>query len=113
MCAAWNSPGYQELERLVALLAAEVRPLYRAVVAMYVYPRFVRRAVCPRCGHVTSPAAVGELHRDGHRKSTAYVARMVWVPLYPIEERRLSDAVAWLRTAGTASRSFPTSSCLW
>jgi hypothetical protein len=55
MCRAWNAPSYQELERLLPLLSVEARPLYRALVGMYVYPRFVRRAVCPKCGTVAEP----------------------------------------------------------
>ena len=46
MCSAWNAPGYQEFERLLPILRLTARPLYRAVVGVYVYPRFVRRAVC-------------------------------------------------------------------
>jgi hypothetical protein len=50
MCSAWNHPSYQELERLLPLLGYDMRRLYRAVMGTYVYPRFVCRAVCPRCG---------------------------------------------------------------
>jgi hypothetical protein len=60
MCRAWNAPGYQELERLLPLLSVEARQLYRALVGTYVYPRFVRRAVCPKCGRVAAPGLVGE-----------------------------------------------------
>jgi hypothetical protein len=69
MCRAWNAPSYQELERLLPLLSADARPLYRAVVGMYVYPRFVRRAVCPKCRAVKAPTLVGELHSHSGRKS--------------------------------------------
>ena len=76
MCSAWNHPSYQELERLLPLLGYDMRPLYRAVMGMYVHPRFVRRAVCPRCGPVSAPGNVGELHRHNHR-SVVLVARSV------------------------------------
>jgi hypothetical protein len=55
MCRAYTSPAYRELERLLPLLRADAGPLYKAVVAVYVYPRFVRRAVCPRCKAVKPP----------------------------------------------------------
>ena len=96
MCRAWNAPSYQELERLLPLLSADARPLYRALVGMYVYPRFVRRAVCPRCRAVKAPTLVGELHSHAGRKSTAFVARMVRVPLYPVEQRDVDGAIVWL-----------------
>lgn len=83
--------------RLLPLLGADVRPLYRAVVGMYVYPRFVRRAVCVKCGTVRPSALVGELHRHPPRgKSAAFVARMVRVPLYPVEQREVDGAITWL-----------------
>lgn len=97
MCRVWNHPSYRELERLLPLLGADVRPLYRAVVGMYVYPRFVRRAVCVKCGTVRPSALVGELHRHPPRgKSAAFVARMVRVPLYPVEQREVDGAITWL-----------------
>jgi hypothetical protein len=34
------------------------------------------------------PSFVGELHQHGNRKSAAFVARMVRVPLYPVEHWR-------------------------
>jgi hypothetical protein len=64
-------------------------------MSMYVYPRFVRRAVCPKCGRVAAPAAVGEVHRHGS-KSVLLVARMVRVPLYPVEQRDVDGAIVWL-----------------
>jgi hypothetical protein len=91
-----NSAGYQELERLLPLLSAASPPLYRAVVGMWVHPRFVRRAVCPKCGAVKPPRLVGELHLHGHRRSAGFVARMVRVPLYPVYERYPAAVVAWL-----------------
>ena len=95
MCRAWNAPSYQELERLLPLLGRDVRPFYRAVVGTYVYPRFVRRAVCPKCRAVKAPALVGELHTHAGRKSSAFVARMVRVPLYPVEQRDVDGAIVW------------------
>ena len=62
MCTVWNSASYQELERLIPLLRVDRPRLYRAVMGLYVEPRFVRRAVCPKCQHVAPPRVVGELH---------------------------------------------------
>lgn len=96
MCRAWNAPSYQEIERLLPLLSVEARPLYRAVVGTYVYPRFVRRAVCPKCGVVKPPHFVGELHVHQNRKGTAFTARMTRVPLYRVRERDVDEAIGWL-----------------
>lgn len=46
-----------ELERLLPLLRIDQPRLYRAVVGVYVHPRFIRRAVCPKCRHVARPAS--------------------------------------------------------
>ena len=96
MCRAWNAPSYQELERQLPLLRVDAPRFYRAVIGSFVYPRFVRRAVCPRCGAVKPPNLVGELHSHGNRKSAAFVARMVRVPLYPVEPSDVDGAVTWL-----------------
>jgi hypothetical protein len=96
MCRAWNHPSYRELERLLGLLQRSQPRGYRAIVGMYVYPRHVRRAVCPKCGTVKAPALVGELHRHPHKRSRAFVARMVRVPLYPVEQREVDGAVTWI-----------------
>ena len=87
---------YQELERLLPLLSVEARPLYRALVGQFIYPRFVRRAVCPRCGTVKPPNLVGELHTHQNRKSATFIARMTRVPLYPVRPRDVDDAIVWL-----------------
>jgi hypothetical protein len=96
MCRVWNHPSYQELERLLPLLGVDARPLYRAVVGTFVYPRFVRRAVCPRCGTVKPPGLVGELHAHKGRRSAAFVPRMTRVPLYPVEPADVDGAIGWL-----------------
>jgi hypothetical protein len=96
MCRAWNAPSYQELERLLPILSVDARPLYRAVVGMFVYPRFVRRAVCPKCGTVKPPNLVGELHVHQNRKGTAFVARMTRLPLYPVRVCDVDAAIVWL-----------------
>jgi hypothetical protein len=95
MCRAWNSPGYQELERLLPLLRADSPAAYKAVVAMFVYPSFRRRAVCPRCRPVGPPHAIGVLHKHG-RRSVVLVPRMVRTPLYPVEPEQVEAAVDWL-----------------
>jgi hypothetical protein len=92
----WNANAYQQIERLIPLLRIDARSYYRAVVGMYVYPRFVRRAVCPRCNAVQPPGFVGELHSHTGRKSAAFVARMVRVPLYPVEQADVDGAIGWL-----------------
>jgi hypothetical protein len=99
MCKPWLTPraGYPELERLRRIMRAEAPVLYRALAGLYLGPVFRRRAYCPRCGAVAPPKFVGELHRHGPgRKSAAYVARMVRVPLFPVEPRHVDEAVAWL-----------------
>jgi hypothetical protein len=62
---------------------------------MYVYPRFVRRAVCARCGAVSAPEHVGELHTHKQR-GVVLVARMTREPLFPVEQRNVDGALEWL-----------------
>jgi hypothetical protein len=81
---------------LLPLLCVEARPLYRALVGQFIYPAFVRRAVCPRCGTVKPPNLVGELHIHQNRKSATFVARMTREPLFPVAERDVDDAIGWL-----------------
>jgi hypothetical protein len=69
---------------------------YRAVIGSFVHPRFVRRAICPKCGIVKPPNLVGKLHQHGTRNSAAFIARMVRVPLYPVEERDVDGAIGSL-----------------
>jgi hypothetical protein len=97
MCAAWNRPelGYPELERLRLAMKVDAPVLYRAVVAV-LYPRFVRRAVCPKCLVVKPPELVGELHRHNGRGTSPFVARMLRVPLFPVSDRSVDDAISWL-----------------
>jgi hypothetical protein len=94
MSRVWNHPSYQEIERLLPILSRTARPFYRAVIGVCVYPRFVRRAVCPACDRVAPPDEVGEIHRHG-RKHVVLVARMVRVPLYPVERRDVDGALEW------------------
>ena len=94
MCSAWNHRSYQELERLLPLLAAASPPVHRAVVAWYVYPRFVRRAWCPRCGQAAPPEHISGLRRHGQR-TVALTPKMVRQPPYRVDERLLPLAVAW------------------
>ena len=48
MCAAWNAPGYQELERLLPLLRAERPRLASHLLEAYFAPK--RQVLqCPRC----------------------------------------------------------------
>jgi hypothetical protein len=96
MCKAWNHPSYQEIERLLPLLSVAALPLYRAIVGLYVYPRFVRRAVCPKCGTVKLPNLVGELHIHQNRKTATFIARMTRLPLYRVRPRDVDDAIVWL-----------------
>ena len=107
MCTAWNSPSYQELEHLLPQLRADEPRLYRAVVAVFVHPRFVRRAVCPKCSHVAPPRLVGEVHAHDRGKPSAFVARMVRVPLYEVEAADVDGAIAWLDAQWRGDPSVP------
>ena len=51
-------------------------------------------AVCPRCGLVRPPQLVGALHPN--RRSVAFVPRPTRVPLPPVEQRNVDDAIGWL-----------------
>ena len=73
---------------------------------MFVHPRFVRRAVCPKCRAVKPPALVGELHSHNGRGAVVFVPRMVRVPLYPVEDGDVDGAIGcWTTMAGRAVRA--------
>ena len=55
----------------------------------------MRRADCPACDRVALPGEVGEFHQHG-RKRVVMVARLVRIPLYPVEERDVDRAIGWL-----------------
>ena len=92
---------------LLPLLRVDEPRFYRAVVGMYVYPRFVGRANCPRYKHVAPPRMVGELHPHNGRTAAAFVARMVRVPLTPVEAADVDGAIAWLDAQWRGDPSVP------
>lgn len=52
--------------------------------------------MCPRCGTVKPPNLAGELHAHKGRRSAAFVPRMTRVPLYPVEQGDVENAIDWL-----------------
>ena len=55
MCEAWNSPAYQQLERLRIVLSSEEPALYWQIAEVYFRAGRRQVAACPRCGEQVSP----------------------------------------------------------
>jgi hypothetical protein len=94
MCRAWNSPGYQELERLLPRLRAECPPLALHIAQTYFAPRR-RMLVCPRCESRVDIWSSTTTHRHG-RKNVALVPRVVRVVPKQVRPVLVAVALAWL-----------------
>jgi hypothetical protein len=94
MCAAWNSPSYRELERLLTLLLAEQPRLASYLSRTYFSPR--RRVLtCPRCTWQTAIWATASFHRHGST-NVALVARVLRVVPIGVRAELVEKAVTWL-----------------
>lgn len=94
MCRAWNSPGYQELERLLPLLRSECPALAWHVTQTYFAERR-RVRVCPRCDARVDVWSSTAFHTHG-RKRVALVARVVRVVPEQVRPELVAVALAWL-----------------
>jgi hypothetical protein len=94
MCAAWNSPSYRELERLLTLLLAE-RPHLASHLSRTYFATRRRMLTCPRCdGRVEVWSSVS-FHRHGHT-NVALVPRVLRVVPLEVRAEVVEDAIAWL-----------------
>lgn len=105
MCAAWNHPSYQELERLRRLLRERWPELSAWLVAGYL--RFFERrvAVCAKCG-IHPAAAIGSVHRHPPGRSVRLVGHVVRVGKLS-DYRRVADAVDWLEAHWRGEAELP------
>ena len=94
MCAAWNSPSYRELERLLTLLLAERPRLALHLSRTYVAPRR-RVLMCPRCSWITDIWASANFHRHG-RSNVALVPRVLRVIPVGVRAELVEEALTWL-----------------
>ncbi len=94
MCAAWNSPSYRELERLLPRLRSEHPPLAWHLSQTYFAPR--RRVLsCPRCSWQTHSWASLNFHRHAGR-NVALVPRVLRVVPAKVRPELVGAAIAWL-----------------
>jgi hypothetical protein len=94
MCAAWNSPSYRELERLLTLLLAERPRLASHLSRTYFAPRR-RMLSCPRCDGRVEVWSSASFHRHGGR-NVALVPRVLRVVPLAVRAEVVEDALAWL-----------------
>jgi hypothetical protein len=93
MCAAWNSPSYRELERLLTLLLAEQPRLASHVSRTFFAPRRQVKQ-CPRCRGVLPSRSSVNFHKHSH-SNVALVPRVLRVvpPTDAPLGRRRADAL--------------------
>ena len=92
MCPAWNSPAYQQLERLLRAMPAGLRQAIRVR-----YERYTERRVafCRRCG--AHPAQkVGNVHRHPPGRAVTLAPKMVRVLPRDDDPKRVESALEWL-----------------
>ena len=111
-CSVARHPSYRRLAGLLPLLRQAEPRAWRAVVATFVYPSYRRRGWCSRCGAIVPPEYIGQVHRHG-RRAVAVQARMIRVPLYPVEQADVERAIRWLDEHWTGTVSSPMSSGTW
>jgi hypothetical protein len=95
MCEAWNSPPYQELERLLPLMRWAEPVVYWHVAERWLRYGEVRRAWCRKCGEHPAGQA-GKVHSHPPGKAVTLEPRIVrsW---HPALDPRLADrGVEWL-----------------
>lgn len=93
MCATWNHPAYQELERLLAIMHERWPRLRQALRQRFERYEELRVAWCKRCG--AHPAwHVGRIHSHPPGRSIALRPRVVRV--YAEDARYVDDAIAFL-----------------
>lgn len=95
MCAAWNAPAYQRLEKLLRLMRERWPREYQAVRLRYLDYVEVRAAWCRRCGW--HPAtSIGRVHAHPPTRSVTLVPKVRRTFADELDGRALTDAVEWL-----------------
>ena len=94
MCAAWNSPSYRELERLLTLLLAEQPRLASHLSRTFFAPR--RQVLqCPRCRGVLPSWSSVNFHKHGN-SNVALVPRVLRVLPPAVKAELVGEAIGWL-----------------
>lgn len=95
MCAAWNTPTYQQLERLLRQLKRQEPNLYRHLAGTYIHPEHQRTMTCPTCRKHYPPWKYPSLHTHG-RRTTALVPRITRRIPNNISPHQTRNAIHWL-----------------
>lgn len=94
MCRAWNSPAYQEIERLLPHLRAEHPRLATHLLDRYFSPRRQVKA-CPRCDSTVPAWSSVNFHRHAG-KNVAVVPRVLRMTSPNLRPELVTLAIAWL-----------------
>ena len=95
MCKAWNTPAYQELERLLPYLRDADRQAYWHLSERFLRYGERRVAWCRRCGF--HPAAqAGKLHAHPPGRSVTLQPKVVRVVNYAVSEPCVMRGLDWL-----------------
>lgn len=95
MCAAWNHPAYQQLERQLRRLKLEKPHLYRHLAGTYLHPEHQRTMTCPRCKASYRPWKYPSLHSHG-RRAVALVPTITRRIHPTINATLAQEGVAWI-----------------
>lgn len=96
MCAAWNHPSYQELDRLLGVMREQRAHLYWNLSETYFRSTKRRVLQCPRCkGVVPTWFSGGHFHKHGN-SNVAIVPKVVAVIHKNVRTGHVEQAIAWL-----------------
>jgi hypothetical protein len=94
MCRCWNSPGYQEIERLLTQLRTEEPRLAWHLLERFFAPK--RRVLsCTRCDWTTHAWSSVNFHQHG-RRHVALVPRMLRMTSPQLRPELVDVAIGWL-----------------
>jgi len=95
MCQAWNSPAYQELERLLPLLRKHERRAYWHLCERYLRYGECRVAWCRRCGYHHASKA-GQVHRHPPGRAVQLRPKVLRVVNHAVDDALVGVALNWL-----------------
>jgi hypothetical protein len=106
MCEAWNSPAYQELERLLPHLRSSERSLYWHLCERFLRYGEVRKAWCRKCGYHHA-GQVGQIHRHPPGRAITLQPRVIRTVDYAVDDDKVSLGIAWLEERYRGEAALP------
>lgn len=106
MCEAWNSPAYQQLERLLAVMRERWPRLWLHLRKRYLDYDEVYSGWCKRCGWHPS-TAIGKNHSHPPGRSITVAPRIRRVLPVDLSEPELADGLEWLERHWSGACEIP------